>query len=350
MTTPIHTRITAGSRRAGVDGDLLADYVRVEPTSVFLKERDDQGNVNEVEIEIAAGSAVIQEASHLVTNVELKTLDTIPIELAAAPGVGKYLQPQQVWIQKHGVDIPVITESYLLAVSEDETLTVAEAEAGTSYTASGTLSFPAFTGVDRWFFFGTPDDAPDLIPGTLRAAGGGHILTVNADRYERQLGTLLVNGVETKWWRITFRSYPAGDGSEATLNIGPDSTVATARSVETRCIVAIYYALDATLDNPLSLGGGEVAVVYGSSRSTGRLSGYIAQDDEQVSAAALSGQSLVENRALTFGLVLNGSRSNRPAYWTDETYDTYLTGVDDVAFGILVRYQVHDIEALPAGP
>ena len=49
---------------------------------------------------------VTQQAQLWVTNAQLKTLDTDFLEIVPSPGAGRYIQVEQVWLQKHGTDAP----------------------------------------------------------------------------------------------------------------------------------------------------------------------------------------------------------------------------------------------------
>ena len=287
-------------------------------------------------------AAIVQQAQVWVTNASLKTLDTDYLTVVAAPGPGKYIEVQQIWQQKHGVDVPALSELYRTAVSVDETLTLAEAMAGVSATNNyPPTDLPTWTTGDRWIFFGTRADLPDLIPGDLRTAGGGHILTVGASDYAA-VGTLLVEGIATKWWRITTRSYPASDASGANLLLGADSSQASAEQIRRRALLTYLYKVEGSATNPLTYGPAEITGVYRMS-----LSMLLGRADSSVTSLAFGGQVLEENRALQLGITINGSRSILSRYYDAAAYDAYLNGVDDVAMGITLRYTVHDTQQTP---
>ena len=337
MTTPIQTLITRGSRRAGIEGDLLRDYIRVETDAIHFTESDAQGNVNEVEVTIPAG-VVIQEASHYLTNAELKTLDTDYVELVPAPGVGKYIQVMQVWARKDGADVPPeVTRIYRAAISTDDMLTEAEALAGESQTYTF-LNVPDFT-TPHYFFIGTSVTLADI--------SGLNVPTTEdpADYFARvfdQTPVLLtVDGVPMKFWR-TIDIQASRDDLIAqgyySVNQAAQPTVA---GINTYGQFQILLNLDSTLDLPLMRNETAYAASYG-------LSTLFTGPDGFVNATVAAGHDLPENTPLLVGVVIWDYRSQRDSRgWSEASYDAFIGPVDDVALGVLVRYQIHDVEMLP---
>ena len=291
MTTPIQTLITRGSRRAGIEGDLLRDYIRVETDAIHFTESDAQGNVNEVEVTIPAG-VVIQEASRYLTNAELKTLDTDYIELVPAPGVGAYIQVMQVWARKDGADVPpeVDSKTYV-TISPDVDLSAAEIAAA----LVGTI--PAWAAGDRYLFVGrSVTDAP------LERVG---ITTAGYEVYTQDLpmtalpGTMDLAGRPLWWYRST-------DVVPQTLSEGFVSyirqPVPTIGRLLSSANLALAFIGDATLALPIH---SDDVFTFGHFY---HWVGLLNEPDGALLASAIGGHNLIEGAALAIGH--HGQRSS----------------------------------------
>ena len=67
---------------------------------------------------------IIQEEVVEITNAQLKNLDSNYIELVEAPRAGKYIQVEQLWMEKSGSDPPasIYPRMYYVAISVDDAL------------------------------------------------------------------------------------------------------------------------------------------------------------------------------------------------------------------------------------
>ena len=293
---------------------------------------------------------IVRTYSRTVTNAELKTLDTDYLELIAAPGAGKYIEVRTLWQTKNGDDAPATFNPYWfrLAFSDDTTLTAQEAAAGTLYTTQqygNGYQFPVATGADKYAFIGVRATEPDPFFGTLRASNGGHILTTGASDVTAQSGTLMVDGVETKWWYINTRSYPVGDISEGYIALSPGTGPATADTINDRAWLMYLYpsaqGMDRITDDetPMFTFDGDIA--YAPVQT--RLNAVMALDDGVVSGNAFGDKSLLENAAFLLGVTISGRRASNSDRHSEAAYDAYLNPVNDVTLDITIQYQVHEI-------
>ena len=276
---------------------------------------------------------IVRTAQHFLSNAELKTLNTNYIELVAAPGAGKYIEVQQAWLQKHGVDPgPDTTQIYRGAVSVDTTLTSAEILAGTD-GRSTRIRLPIYVG-DAYLFggFNTYLRGP-ANPRLLNARGQ----VVAGVAFEEVPGTVMVAGIPFKFWRTTD-SVAADSGSGGVFQLDGQTPGVMTLAAGTLSLTSPY---DISTTLPLTLRQGVSPVAY-------RISSLLLADDGDVSASTTRGQTLIENRPLWIGYV-PGSTGN--AQWYNAaTYDLLFADVNDVEFGMTVRYQIHDIQTPPPGP
>ena len=289
-----------------------------------------------------------------ISNAMLKTLDTDYVELAPAPGIGQYIELEQVWVQKVGSDEPR-TGRFLIRVAygPDEDLTETVALTGNLATA-GFISTRGirWTNESNYFFFGCTDILPDITglrgnevsdPGFFPAL-------------ERIPGTLRVGEDTMKWWRtsqpyMSLADIPSIDsGSSILVPLVGNAFLSTAASslriasgVKLRAIAELittngyplYYVPSNFQSSPL-----ELALLAEFNLSDLLTPGTVGD------AYAIGGHSLIENTALTLGISVNTTpptAGRASAVYSQGAYDDYLEGVDDVVFVIFVRYRVHSI-------
>ena len=101
MTTPIDTILVAGSRAAGVSGNLLRDYVESVAGKVRFQERDSAGEVQTVEVNV--GLPMMQAVPN-IRNVDIKSPLVLHREIIAPPGINKYINIEQIWDKKVGAE------------------------------------------------------------------------------------------------------------------------------------------------------------------------------------------------------------------------------------------------------
>ena len=339
MTTPLQKTLVAGSDRAGVSGNLIKDYIEVGSNEARFKERDADGDVQTVTVDLTGQGLVVVQSQAAATNAELKTLDTDYLEVIAAPGAGKYLQLHQAWTRKRGSDLPPeITRIYRSAVSADDTLTETEALAGVLSTNTF-LALPDWS-ISSYLFVGVGNTQPDL--------HGLNVPTVEEphdyfDRvFEAVPGTLMVDGVPTKWWR-TKVAYDSRSTYGYEYHSVRNADAPSAASVSTRAALSFIMERDSSLSRPLcQRSDAHVSLV------SNLLANLLAEPANALFASSIGGHGLLANTPLLLGVDLaNTFRSSRDSYYDSGAHDDYLNGVDDVSVGYTLRYEILDVRNPP---
>ena len=256
---------------------------------------------------IAAGGAPPIHVTRTITNAELKTLDDTYIELVPSPGFDKYIQVRQVYIEKHGVDVPPERDySTYIAVSADVNLTASEIGAG---TADGLI--PTWAAGDRYLFVGRSiTDAP------LERA---HIAAADRSIYADDLpmtrvaGTMDAGGGPVWWWRSTDvvpQSVSAGRVTYVRQSVPTMARLYGYARLYTMFVGDDSIALPLHSDDPYTAATGYVWV------------SMLQQPDGYSEFLALGGHGLLEDRPLQLGILIGDRRRYRDTRgWTPDTWD-----------------------------
>ena len=332
----------------GTDAESMGDDAAA--ISISIMEHDTSPAAHQYLIDLIAGlgtptAPVILQAERVVTNAEFKAMDDTYLEMVPAPGVGKYLQIEQVWMRKDGHDQPTAPypRMYHVAISVDDTLTPAEASAGNSATFTF-VDIPPWTSGQRFVFVGVPVTDSDLASVTSFTVEEADVFFARV--FERVPGTIITDGVPVKWWRTKVAYDSPEDIFDGNAYIVGWTPVA-GPSLETlvfRTFLALF--LEETLvpapAKPLSVPGNELVWISGNNLGT-----IAAADDGREFAEAIDGHGLLENKPVVLGFAVNGARAAQSVYYSATAFNAYLTGADDLAFGIVIQYQIHDVATPP---
>ena len=229
----------------------------------------------------------------------------------------------QFWIHKSGSDLPPThTPIYRIAISPDVNLSEAEALAGNSLThLFGDIPFPAWN-TPHYLYCGEAVTDRDIenLDGLDFAAQ-----FVAAPE-------LTVDGVRMKWWRTAVTYATKGDLSNRVGTRFRQERMATVSTIERFASLYLLFQTDATEVQPLNDGYRTV--------SRYELDYLLRRDDSSIIAYSIGGQSLIENTALDFGLVVAGGDNGN---YSAAAYDDYMADVDDSVLALFVRYAVHSI-------
>ena len=267
--------------------------------------------------------APVQTATVAVSNAMLKNLDTDYVEILPAPGLGSFLQIQQFWIHKSGSDLPPThTPIYRLAISPDATLSEAEALAGNSLThLFGDIPFPAW-------------DTPHYLYCGV-AVTDRDILNLDGLDFANQFvaaPNLTVDGVAMKWWRTTITYADKATLSNRVGTRFRQERMATVSTIERFASLYLLFQTDPTEMKPLNDGFRTV--------SRYELDYLLRRDDSSIIAYSVGGQSLIENTALSFGLVVAGGDTGN---YSAAAYADYMEDVDDAILTIFCRFSTHSL-------
>ena len=278
---------------------------------------------------IAAGGAPPVHVTRIITNAELKTLDDTYIELAPAPGFDKYIQVRQVYLEKHGSDTPPERDySTYVAISADDVLTAGEINAGTS---DGLI--PTWAAGDRYLFVGR-----SITDGPLERA---HIAAADRSIYADDLpmtriaGTMDVAGLPVWWWRST-------DVVPQSVSAGRVTYIR--QSVPTMARLYGYARLFV-----MFVGDDSLALPLHSDDPYTAATGYLFasllnQADGYSEFEAIGGHGLIDNTPLQLGILIGDRRQYRDTRgWAPDTWDTFMSTVDDTELTVRVSYQIHDV-------
>ena len=307
--------------------------------------------------------AIERRIARTITNAEFKTLDTDYIELIPDPGPGNYVQIEQAWVRKNGVDVyvPAVVPpptyfrgTAVLPVGNDDLtdFTQAVADTGNSVTDSAadpaTPAVPTWVddssgpfindGTARWIFFGVHVDETDVSSGSVftadRRLGGG---LSSADRVP---GTFLVGGLETKWFRMGNVLSQWNNLALTFFSLARPPNTLTARESVARMDAGFIFNPSAA-ERPLTRTEGiEIAEGIDSIFSV------LARTSGQITAKSISEFTLKENRGITLGAYYWGYRGdidNLNGGYNAALWDTYFTDINDVSLDIILQYQIHNV-------
>ena len=283
---------------------------------------------------------LILESIRTITNAELKNLDTTYIELVEAPRNGKYIQVEQLWMEKTGDDPPatVYPRSYHVAISEDNALTTAEAAAGNSATFTF-VNIPTWPSGDRYIFVGVPTSHADIV--------GLNVPTTEepedffARVFEEYAPIVEVDGVPIKWWRTTLAYATPEEVFRQTYVTG--WTVATGPTIsdilQRMWIGSIFVEPTVDVaDYPVHSASDEYAWVAGNLLET-----VLRSPDERLWGEAVGAHGFLEDMPLVLAAGLTQPRTTRDRYYSAAAFDEYMLPVNDVELLVVVRYQIHDL-------
>ena len=296
---------------------------------------------------LKADASPLRTAGGAISNAQLMTLDTQYLEIVPAPANGNYLEIEHIGIGKHGEDVATIIyePTFRVALSPDNILTLAEAEAGNSHTGPFVTVPDWPDNTPQYVFAGIPTTENDLTGFSFRGEDNSEGFIRVFEAYNQ---TLEVDGIPFKWWRtrvahddaesVTGRSYLSGWYSANTSSLAD-----IARDVY---IATFFEDIDAAAaDKPLFLRGGrELIWVAGNT-----ISEVINSAQASIFAEKVGGHGLIANKPLLLGCVANYSRAERLTYSPD-AFDSYVAGAADVSLTILVRYRVHDLSSVLYSP
>lgn len=267
------------------------------------------------------------------------TIDTDFVELVPAPGAGKFLAIQQIWLERNGDDLPTqnYPRMYYVAISPDATLSQTEAEAGNSETFTF-VSIPTWPdGETRYVFVGLPVSYGDLV--AMNVPTTEEPEDYFARVFERA-ANVETDGVPVKWWR-TKVAYADHEALIGAPNVGyytgwTQMAGPNIGTIEVRTFLASLF-LNTTEATPAY--AGEYEWVAGST-----LAAVLNVGDGLVLAENVGGHGLFEDKPLMLGIVIPGGRANVAGTWYEASaFDNYIAPVQDTTLDLYVRYQVHDI-------
>ena len=340
--TGISTELYAASRNGAILGELLRDYVGVVGTSIVFKERDADGDVIELTIDLgsAADPNVIQTSSIEITNAELKTLDTDYIPVVAAPGDGKYIRIVDFFFTKTGTNQPhQAIQSYIAAIGVGAIPTLDELEAGSvSASVSGT-TVPAWVAGRRYIYIGVSVDQADIqalvFPPPL-AVDHNDLFSTDFEPVPG-MTFVLASGVTYKVWRSIT--------DEDTSYSGIVPTIITDAFMPTYITVGQFAQLAVLFpfvdDRPLASRPNTYSNLVSYHLNT-----MFALPDDTTQGRGIGAQDYLENFPILVGITFNSHTADLPTRYTADVFDALLAGVDDVAISFVLRYQVVDLTAL----
>ena len=279
-----------------------------------------------------------------VTNAQLKTLDTDYVTLIPAPGIGSYIQLNQLWVQKLGTDeLAPYNPQYRFWTSTSAAPVESEALAGqaTDRTFSPGLFTPAdWNGEDRYVYIGFHTSRyPEARIGYVQNFIVWDGTPSTADF------TLLTNPVEVDgedfWvWRSNI-AYDSRDSFASFPRIALDPRGYSIRSLNFGMSAAVLFENVSNAEYPLLTGG---AIPEASSILVWNLENQLLRAETFIEAHATGIQGLIENKPLLFGNTL--SYRELPAdgrLQLQSLYDDAIAPVQDVILTFFLRYTVHSI-------
>ena len=332
--TGISTELYAASRNGAILGELLRDYVGVVGTSIVFKERDADGDVIELTIDLgsAADPNVILTSSIEITNAELKTLDTDYIQVVPAPGAGKYIRIVDFFFTKTGTDQPhqAIT-SYITAIGDAAMPTIADLEAGVASASAVGTTIPVFATGTKYIYIGVSVDQSDLyyaaFPNTDEFADFEPVTGVTF---------ALASGATYKVWRTTDQKDTSYSGLSAVILVENTPNFRTIGQFAQFSI--LFPFVD---DRPLASRPNTYSNLVSYHVNT-----FFALPDDTTQGRNIGAQDYLEDFPVLIGATFNSHAGDLPVRYDAATFDAYLTGVDDVGFSFVLRYQVIDLTAL----
>lgn len=281
------------------------------------------------------------QAQLWVPNAELKRLDTDYIELIPAPGAGRYIELSQVWMQKHGSDMPPThVEYYRLGISPNAVITEAEAllVAGRGDTF-GDMPIPDWD-TPHYFYAGTSVTNQDV------TSVDGLPAADFATQFQRVPGSIDVDGLAIKWWRTvdTYDNRLALFRGRATTRVRRNFAAPITERIGSYMAFALLFP-SSNPAGPFPLANEDKTTAVGYTYHD-----VLTADDAQIFSYGIGGHTLLGDTALQFGGAFQLAEQYRDSYYTTAVHDVYLAPVDDVALGLTVRYRIHDTAAPPMGP
>ena len=326
-----------------------------------------------------AGEGLTRRASRTITNAELKTLDTDYIELAPAPGAGKYISVSSVVFNKSGDDNPrPYREFTKMWSAASGVAAAADGNAADNNYSGNRVLLENWEGEDRYVFLAVAKTmkAPTEIAfdragntnwdfaSNFTMVAAGITLTATAaedvgftgdvecdlwrsnDQYMSSVAFLEVGNPDGNWGAAFNASlWLLSGGGELFVGTAP-SFISVLRDMR----VGIGSVVDTAATKPLYAQFETFGRIYGS-REFSPVYGVPLNDLLRVSGAVNAARSigeseLISNAPLALGAFEYDSRPQPgdPASYYDyhaDRWDDYLQGVDDVTFEITVQYAIH---------
>ena len=290
---------------------------------------------------VPGATPLILETVRTITNAELKNLDTTYIELVEAPRAGKYIQVEQLWMEKTGVDPPatVYPRAYHVAISEDNVLDGLEAAAGNSATFTF-VNVPTWAAGNRYIFIGVPTSQADIVGMNLPTTEEPEEVFIRL--FEAASVEVTVAGVPIKWWRtkLAYANAGAALAGQTYLTGWTDAPGPTISDILRRVWIGSLF-VEPTVDvadYPVHSASDEYAWVAGSLLDT-----VLRSPDERLWGEAVGAHGFLEDMPLVLGAGLTQPRSTRDRYYSAAAFDEYMMPVNDVELLMVVRYQIHDL-------
>ena len=311
------------------------------------------------------------EANAYIDGSEIKELDQTYIEIAPAPGAGKYIAVDSIysrWGRTADVAPPIYTDYQYLAISEDTTLTEAEAtntstgrrtEPGQTFPVA---SLPTWDSGSRYIFVGVPESSLDVWavidnndPYDSQESDPSSPRAEFLSDWERVPGTTDIDGIPVKWWRTSaaVASYPSSrfSGVWVSLDVGGDIS----RTITgLRLLVSLLFAKGSQA-KPLYWQQDDF---FGSGYTdealpvlTRLLEDVLKEPNDTTLAETVGNHTLLENSPLVLGILADAERppSGETNVYSSTAYDDYtkaLTAANS-GMGLVVRYAIHDIASIP---
>ena len=284
----------------------------------------------------AGTPTTVLQVRPVISNAQLKTLDDTYVELIPRPGPGKYIGVMQIWMQKRGSDIaaPSYRATWRVATSVDTVLTEEEALEGELRTR-GVVPIPAWGVENRYIFVGVLVTQNDIISMQSPVYGEDGAVFF-AREFERVPGMTTVAGIPIKWWRSTSVHATNSALLGTSLLRATAEPGVSANDIAATMNIATLFEEDDSLTKPFHYD--EYTWVAGDD-----ISSLLNKPNATLSAEIVGGHGLQQNKALKLGGTMGLSRFYRDSTYSAAAYDAYLTGVDDVYFDMLIRYQIHSI-------
>ena len=282
-----------------------------------------------------------------VTNAQLKTLDTDYVTLIPAPGIGSYIQLEQLWVQKLGDDqLAPYNPQYRFWTSSSATPVESEALAGqatdpTRNANPGQFTPADWSGEDRYVYIGFhtsryPEARIGYISANYIAVWDGTPSTADF--------TLLTNPVEVDgedfWiWRSNI-AYDSLSSFTAVPRIALDPRGYSINSLRGMFAAVLFENLS-NPEYPLLIGS---ALPQASRILTWQLRTQLLRAGTFIGAYATGIQGLVENKPLLFGNTVNlRELSADGRNQLGALYDDAIAPVQDVSLTFFLRYTIHSI-------
>ena len=282
----------------------------------------------------------------LVTNTQLKVLDTDYLQLIAPPGANKHIEINYLGMLRIGSNKPptLWPERYYVAISTGANLSADDAASANSQPARSNanvqVNIPIWTsGGPHYIWVGVPVSSNELFSIGHSIGRGSRNRALFVQLFLRHTHTVNVAGVPVKWWRTkgkqTTRTGATGDTYvNSWTYVAEPSLKDIAQYTD---IATLFVGATGALAPLHTRGTNEV--VHVASNNIGAL---LAVPNNSVLAEKVGGHGLAENKGLFLGAIINYNRTTDEfAVYSADKFDEYMRPVLDFTLSIIVRYTIH---------